>query len=223
MLKVEVYINSLEELKLIENYPFIKRVVLNAGTDFGNTTPNMKEISNCTTYLKNNNSKIEFAVSVKPKANNYTYSFLEKIKISNTIGYCLKSGVDTIVFGMLNKNDVIDAGFLRSVDMAKKHMKATFSNALEESVDLLGDIDWLISEGINNVRFSAYDITTLKKLQQNLQTTSIELIVGEINSFDEITKIKEEVNPNWISVDKLIRDEQNVLNEEKIAWLQSVI
>ena len=93
------------------------------------------------------------AINYICKSNNATYDFKdEDFEImKKDIIICKELGVETVVFGILNKNNTIDIDRTRELVDLAQGLKVTFHMAFDEIYDKFKALEQLISIGVDRV------------------------------------------------------------------------
>ena len=100
---------------------------------------------------------------IRPHGNNFIYSTNQLIRMEQDINYCKSLGINGVVFGILNQNQMVD--FLateRLVNIAYP-LKVTFHKAIDEVSDIMTELEKLISiSGITSILSSGGHRTAIK-------------------------------------------------------------
>ena len=119
------------------------RIELCDNLEEGGTTPSYGTI-----YLAKKNINIPISVIIRPRGGNFVDEF-EIMK--KDIIICKELGVETVVFGILNKNNTIDIDRTRELVDLAQGLKVTFHMAFDEIYDKFKALEQLISIGVDRV------------------------------------------------------------------------
>ena len=112
----------------------------------GGTTPSYGTI-----YLATQNINIPIAVIIRPRGGDFVYSNDEFEIMKKDIVICKELGVETVVFGILNRDNTIDIERTGELVNLAKGLKVTFHMAFDEIDNKIEALDQLISMGIHRV------------------------------------------------------------------------
>lgn len=112
----------------------------------GGTTPSFGMIEIVKKYLT-----IPVFVMIRPRGGDFFYSDLEFEIMKNNILHCKKSGVEGVVFGLLNIDGTIDTTRTQQLIKLSRPMKVTFHRAFDRCNNLEKGLDDLIKIGVDNV------------------------------------------------------------------------
>ena len=122
------------------------RIELCDNLEEGGTTPSYGTI-----YLAKKNINIPISVIIRPRGGNFVYSNDEFEIMKKDIIICKELGVETVVFGILNKNNTIDIDRTRELVDLAQGLKVTFHMAFDEIYDKFKALEQLISIGVDRV------------------------------------------------------------------------
>lgn len=142
---LEVCVGCYEEAKRAE-IQGADRIELCDNLGEGGTTPSYGTI-----HLAKKNINIPIAVIIRPRGGDFVYSNDEFEIMKKDIKLCKEIGVETVVFGILNKDNTIDIERTRELVELSNGLKITFHMAFDEIDDKMEALEQLISMGINRV------------------------------------------------------------------------
>ena len=96
-----------------------------------------------TIYLATQNINIPIAVIIRPRGGDFVYSNDEFEIMKKDIKLCKEIGVETVVFGILNKDNTIDIERTRELVELSNGLKITFHMAFDEIDDKFAGNDFL--------------------------------------------------------------------------------
>lgn len=112
----------------------------------GGTTPSYGTI-----YLAKKNINIPIAVIIRPRGGDFVYSNDEFEIMKRDIMICKELGVETVVLGILNRDNTIDIDRTRELVELANGLKVTFHMAFDEIDNKIEALNQLISMGIHRV------------------------------------------------------------------------
>ena len=112
----------------------------------GGTTPPYGTI-----YLATQNINIPIAVIIRPRGGDFVYSNDEFEIMKKDIVICKELGVETVVFGILNKENKIDIERTKELIDLASGLKVTFHMAFDEIDDKFEALNQLISMNVDRV------------------------------------------------------------------------
>lgn len=142
---LEACVGSYEEAKKAEEKG-ADRIELCDNLSEGGTTPSYRTI-----YLAKKNLNIPIAVIIRPRGGDFVYSNDEFEIMKRDIMLCKELGVETVVLGILNRDNTIDIERTRELVNLAKGLKVTFHMAFDEIDNKIEALDQLISMGIHRV------------------------------------------------------------------------
>lgn len=142
---LEACVGSYEEAKRAEEKG-ADRIELCDNLSEGGTTPSYGTI-----YLAKKNLNIPIAVIIRPRGGDFVYSNNEFEIMRKDILICKKLGVETVVFGILNRDNTIDRERTKELVDLAEGLKVTFHMAFDEIDNKIEALDQLISMDIHRV------------------------------------------------------------------------
>ncbi|WP_196000790.1 copper homeostasis protein CutC [Clostridium sp. 1001271B_151109_B4] len=112
----------------------------------GGTTPSYGTI-----YLAKKNLNIPIAVIIRPRGGDFVYSNDEFEIMKRDIVVCKELGVETVVFGILNKDNKIDIERTNELIELSSGLKVTFHMAFDEIDDKFEALNQLIDMKVDRV------------------------------------------------------------------------
>ena len=91
-----------------------------------------------------NNVSIPIKVMIRPRIGNFYYSNSEMLTIRDQITNFKSIGIDHIVFGVLDKNNIVNMDHVKKISDWSDPMKITFHKAIDASNEFFGDIEALV-------------------------------------------------------------------------------
>lgn len=122
------------------------RIELCDNLEEGGTTPSYGTI-----YLAKKNINIPISVIIRPRGGNFVYSNDEFEIMKKDIVICKELGVETVVFGILNKENKIDIERTKELIDLASGLKVTFHMAFDEIDDKFEALNQLISMNVDRV------------------------------------------------------------------------
>ena len=123
---LEACVGSYEEAKIAEEKG-ADRIELCDNLSEGGTTPSYGTI-----YLAKKKLNIPIAVIIRPRGGDFVYSDDEFEIMKKDIMLCKEVGVETVVLGILNRDNTIDIERTRELVNLAKGLKVTFHMAFDE-------------------------------------------------------------------------------------------
>lgn len=130
----EACVEGLEQAILAEQNG-ADRIELCARLDLDGITPDYETIQAVVHRLS-----IPVRVMVRPREGNFHYSEGEINQMLETIAYCLSVGVEGVVFGVLDENDLVDIARVQKLITAAKPLKTVFHRAIEATPDIMRSV-----------------------------------------------------------------------------------
>ena len=139
----------------------------------GGTTPSYGTI-----YLAKKNLNIPIAVIIRPRGGDFVYSNDEFEIMKRDIAVCKELGVETVVFGILNKDNKIDIERTNELIELASGLKVTFHMAFDEIDDKFEALNQLIDMKVDRVLTKGCNThaTDGKKLLKKLIEKSNDMI-----------------------------------------------
>ena len=139
---LEACVESLEEA---ENAAELgaDRIELCSRLDLDGLTPTKKTIINVM-----ENIRIPIKVMIRPREGNFVYDEDDVKQMESTITFCKNNGVSHIVLGVLNNSNEIDIATMRRLSKISKPMHITFHKAIDQTNDIVKQVDVLCSINI---------------------------------------------------------------------------
>ena len=91
-----------------------------------------------------NNISIPIKVMIRPRIGNFYYSNSEMLTIRDQITNFKSIGIDHIVFGVLDKNNIVNMDHVKKISDWSAPIKITFHKAIDASIEFFGDIEALV-------------------------------------------------------------------------------
>ena len=91
-----------------------------------------------------NKISIPIKVMIRPRVGNFYYSNSEMQTIRDQIRNFKSIGIDHIVFGVLDKNNIVNIDHVKKISGWSAPMKITFHKAIDASVEFFSDIEALV-------------------------------------------------------------------------------
>lgn len=142
---LEACVGCYEEAKRAEMLG-ADRIELCDNLEEGGTTPSYGTI-----YLAKKNINIPISVIIRPRGGNFVYSNDEFEIMKKDIVICKELGVETVVFGILNKENKIDIERTKELIDLASGLKVTFHMAFDEIDDKFEALNQLISMNVDRV------------------------------------------------------------------------
>ena len=90
------------------------------------------------------NISIPIKVMIRPRVGNFYYSNSEMLTIKDQITNFKSIGIDHIVFGVLDKNNIVNMDHVKKISDWSAPMEITFHKAIDASVEFFSDIEALV-------------------------------------------------------------------------------
>lgn len=142
---LEACVGCYEEAKRAEEQG-ADRIELCDNLGEGGTTPSYGTI-----YLAKKNLNIPIAVIIRPRGGDFVYLSDEFEIMKKDIELCKEIGVETVVFGILKKDNTIDIERTKELIELSNGLKVTFHMAFDEIDDKMEALEQLVSMGVNRV------------------------------------------------------------------------
>ena len=170
----------------------------------GGTTPSYGTI-----YLAKKNINIPIAVIIRPRGGDFVYSNDEFEIMKKDIELCKQIGVETVVFGILNKDNTIDIERTRELVELSNGLKITFHMAFDEIEDKMEALEQLISMGINRVltkgsKTCAEDGKNVLKELVEKSSDRITILVGGGVTYKNYKELSEYIGCNEMHGSKIV-------------------
>ena len=91
-----------------------------------------------------NKISIPIKVMIRPRVGNFYYSNSEMLTIKDQIRNFKSIGINHIVFGVLDKNNIVNMDHVKKISDWSAPMEITFHKAIDASVEFFSDIDALV-------------------------------------------------------------------------------
>ena len=91
-----------------------------------------------------NKISIPIKVMIRPRVGNFYYSNSEMLTIKDEIRNFKSIGIDHIVFGVLDKNNIVNIDHVKKISDWSAPMEITFHKAIDRSADFFSDIEALV-------------------------------------------------------------------------------
>lgn len=158
----------------------------------GGTTPSYGTIKKCKDILN-----IPIACMIRPRGGNFSYSKEEIDVMIEDIKVCKSLNVESVVFGVLKKDNSLDIENMKKLCDVAKPLKIVFHKAIDEMDNPLDVIDTLHELGVNriltsgtkNTAFEGCDI--LNKLIEKSKNKIKIVVAGSVTNenIDNLNKI----------------------------------
>ena len=187
----EACVGSYKEAKKAEELG-ANRIELCENLKEGGTTPSYGTI-----LFSKNTLNIPIAVMIRPRGGDFLYSPDEIEIMREDILICKKIGVESVVFGFLTKDNLIDLTLLKEMVQLARPLKVVFHMAFDEIENKSEALKQLIECGVDRIltkgsKTNATDgINTLKKLVEEAQNKLIIVAGGGVTK-DNFRKIADE-------------------------------
>lgn len=169
------------------------RIEINCALELGGLTPQITTIK----YLKEN-IDIPIVAMLRLRGSNFIYTEEEFFQMKLDVIELLKSGVDGIVFGSLNKDRTINKSQVKYIcNLTHKYgKKFIFHKAIDETVDIDKAFEDLIAIGVDRVLTSGGKANVLEGLDKlkyllNKYGEKIDILAGGGVNKDNITLLKD--------------------------------
>ena len=170
----------------------------------GGTTPSYGTI-----YLATQNINIPIAVIIRPRGGDFVYSNDEFEIMKKDIVICKELGVETVVFGILNKENKIDIERTKELIDLASGLKVTFHMAFDEIDDKFEALNQLISMNVDRVLTKGCKTCALdgKNTLKNLVEKSdnrITILVGGGVTYKNYKELSNYIGCNEMHGSKLV-------------------
>lgn len=135
---VECCVESYDEARLAEKKGADQIEVCSSLRNEG-LTPNLQLVEKII-----NDISIPIKVMIRPRIGNFYYSNSEMLTIKNQITNFKSIGIDHIVFGVLDKNNIVNMDHVKKISDWSAPIKITFHKAIDASIEFFGDIEALV-------------------------------------------------------------------------------
>ena len=135
---IECCIESYDEARLAEKKGADQIEVCSDLRNDG-LTPNLQLVEKII-----NNVSIPIKVMIRPRIGNFYYSTSEMLTIRDQITNFKSIGIDHIVFGVLDKNNIVNMDHVKKISDWSAPIKITFHKAIDESIQFFSDIEALV-------------------------------------------------------------------------------
>ncbi|MGN6637373.1 MAG: copper homeostasis protein CutC [Mucilaginibacter sp.] len=172
--KLEVCANSVTSALAAQKGGAI-RVELCDNLREGGTTPSYGQILTARKLLQ-----IKLYVLIRPRGGDFLYSDVEFDIMKADVKYCIETGCDGIVIGILNANGTVDKPRCKElIDMAReKGLGVTFHRAFDMCADFNQALEDIIELGCERILTSGGKSTAIEGV--NILTHLIEKAAGRI-------------------------------------------
>jgi len=133
------------------------RIELCENLAVGGTTPSYGTIKTCCRKLK-----IPIATMIRPRGGSFYYSDAEFEIMKEDIGICKTLGSQSVVFGLLTKNNKIDVERTKTLINLAQPMQAMYHKAFDEIADPFDALEILIDLGVTRILTSGTKNTALE-------------------------------------------------------------
>ena len=123
-----------------------QRVELCDNIHEGGTTPSLASIE-----LARKNLDIELYVIIRPRGGDFLYTDIEFETMKRDIELAKATGIDGLVFGLLNKNGSVDIERTKELVALSKPLKVTFHRAFDVAKDPFEALEDIISCGCHRI------------------------------------------------------------------------
>lgn len=170
----------------------------------GGTTPSYGTI-----YLATQNINIPIAVIIRPRGGDFVYSNDEFEIMKKDIVICKELGVETVVFGILNKENKIDIERTKELIDLASGLKVTFHMAFDEIDDKFEALNQLISMNVDRVltkgckTFALDGKNTLKNLVEK-SDNRITILVGGGVTYKNYKELSNYIGCNEMHGSKIV-------------------
>ena len=200
---LEACVGSFKEAKRAEELG-ANRIELCENLKEGGTTPSFGTI-----LISKKILKIPIAVMIRPRGGNFIYTSEEIEIMKEDILICKKLEVESVVFGVLTKDNLIDVALLKDLIQLCRPLKIVFHMAFDEIENKLEALKLLIECGVERIltkgsKTNAIDgINTLKILVENNQNKIIIVAGGGVTK-DNYIKILNEATVSQCHGTKIV-------------------
>ena len=177
----------------------------------GGTTPSYGTI-----YLAKKNLNIPIAVIIRPRGGDFVYSNDEFEIMKRDIVLCKELGVETIVFGILNKENKVDIERTNELVKLASGLKITFHMAFDEIEDKFEALEQLISMKVDRVltkgcnTCAADGKDTLKQLVEK-SNGKITILVGGGVTYKNYKELSDYIGSNEMHGTKIVGDLKSIV------------
>ena len=133
------------------------RVELCSDPSVGGTTPSFGTI-----VMARENLTIDLHVMIRPRGGDFLYSELEFAAMKKDIQFCKNTGVNGVVFGILQPNPQVDKERCSELVEASRPMSVTFHRAFDMTADPLQALEDVIACGCTRVLTSGQAQTAVE-------------------------------------------------------------
>lgn len=156
MIVLEACVENISEaLKAAERGA--SRIELCENLAVGGTTPTVGTLKVCRKYLT-----IPIFVMIRPRGGNFTYTEEEKEVMREDLIRLKEAGADGLVMGMLTPERRVDLETLYSFLELARPLPVTFHKAIDETHDILFELNRLKEAGVDRVLSSGGASTALE-------------------------------------------------------------
>lgn len=177
----------------------------------GGTTPSYGTI-----YLAKKNLNIPIAVIIRPRGGDFVYSNDEFEIMKRDIVLCKELGVETIAFGILNKENKVDIERTNELVKLASGLKITFHMAFDEIEDKFEALEQLISMKVDRVltkgcnTCAADGKDTLKHLVEK-SNGKITILVGGGVTYKNYKELSDYIGSNEMHGTKIVGDLKSIV------------
>jgi copper homeostasis protein len=216
-IKTEIVVFSVESA-IAAQTGGANRVELCENMAEGGTTPSQGTIKTARKYLD-----IDLNVIIRPRGADFLYSEIEFEIMKSDIAFCKASGVDGVVFGILDKNGDVDKERCKQlVDLAKP-MSATFHRAFDMTRNPLKALEDTIACGFDRILSSGQQQTAnqgVELLSELVEVANNRIIImpgggvrsNNIKDLIEKTKAKEFHTSARITINSKMKFHQKMIS-----------
>ena len=135
---IECCVESYDEARLAEKKG-ANQIEVCSDLDNDGLTPDLQVVEKII-----NNVSIPIKVMIRPRIGNFYYSNSEMLTIRDQITNFKSIGIDHIVFGVLDKNNIVNMDHVKKISDWSAPIKITFHKAIDTSIKFFGDIEALV-------------------------------------------------------------------------------
>ena len=135
---IECCVESYDEARLAEKKG-ADQIEVCSDLDNDGLTPDIQVVEKII-----NNVSIPIKVMIRPRIGNFYYSSSEMLTIRDQITNFKSIGIDHIVFGVLDKNNIVNMDHVKKISDWSAPIKITFHKAIDESIQFFSDIEALV-------------------------------------------------------------------------------
>jgi len=155
-IKLEIAVFNYESAVIAEQCG-ADRIELCENYSAGGITPQPELIRKVKSKLK-----IPARIMIRPRAGNFIYNDSEFEEMKNSINHCSVLGMDGVVFGVLEENNLIDKRRCTELVQLAKPMHATFHRAFDEVKNPVEALEEIIECGFDRILTSGQKQTAVE-------------------------------------------------------------